>query len=279
MLEMLLDTHCHLDAPEFKEDIKSVIARAANRGVRGILIPAVQVSDFEQVVALVDTYAAEIPLICFTLGIHPLFTPQASEQDIETFKLALKKWENHPRFVGVGEIGLDYFVTHLENERQEWFFEQQLQIASEYQYPVVLHVRKSHDQLLKRLRKFRVPGGVAHAFNGSLVQARNFLELNFKLGFGGTMTYARSLQIHRLVKAFEMNAYVLETDSPDIPPSWLQDPKLQLRGRNEPLELPKIMEVFAGLREMALSDAALQLTENAFHVFPKWKALAQQLSH
>jgi len=263
---MWFDTHCHIDAPEFREDLSMVLARAAEQRVTGILIPAVQVSDYARVVEIVDQWSGLIPQICFSLGVHPLYTPQAQESDIEVTRQAVEKYLDHPRFVAVGEIGLDYFVTHLNDEKQEWFFEEQLKIARDFHLPIIMHVRKSQDQLLKRLRQIRVTGGVAHAFNGSFVQAQHFLNLNFLLGFGGTMTYARSLQIQRLAKEFPLESYVLETDSPDIPPSWLMDEEVK---RNEPSYLPRIAQSFAKERSITLEELAIVNLKNISRVLPK----------
>jgi TatD DNase family protein len=267
---MWFDTHCHLDAPEFREDLPLVLARAAAQGVTGILIPAVQVSDFDHVIETVEKWQDLIPHICFTLGIHPLFTVQAEDQDIEKVRSSIEKYLHHPRFMGVGEIGLDYFVDYLDNEKQEWFFEEQLKMAKDFELPIVMHVRKSQDQLLKRLRQIRVSGGIAHAFNGSFVQAQHFLDLNFVLGFGGTLTYDRALQIRRLAQEFSEHSYVLETDSPDIPPAWLMGEESQ---RNEPVHLPRIAQTFAYIRKISLEHCAQINIKNASRVLPKLRQL------
>jgi len=267
---MWFDTHCHIDAPEFAQDISLVLARAAEQGVTGILIPAVRVCDFSRVVQIVDQWSGLIPKICFSLGIHPLYTKDASENDIYLTRQAVEQYIHHPRMVAIGEIGLDYFVEDLDHPKQEWFFEEQLKIAQEFELPIVMHVRKSQDQLLKRLRKTKVLGGIAHAFNGSFVQAQHFLDLNFVLGFGGTITYDRSLQIKRLAKEFPDESYVLETDSPDIPPAWLIDTESR---RNEPAYLPKIAEDFARERNVDLDTLAKINFSNLSRVIPKIRLL------
>lgn len=267
---MWFDTHCHIDAPEFRDDLSLVLARAAEQGVTGILIPAVQVSDFERVIDIVEQWNTLIPQLCFSLGVHPLFTKNAAESDIAATREAIAKYIDHPRLVAVGEIGLDYFVEDLDHPKQEWFFEEQLKIAKEFELPIVMHVRKSQDQLLKRLRAIPVSGGIAHAFNGSFVQAQHFLDLNFVLGFGGTITYDRSLQIKRLAQEFSIDSYVLETDSPDIPLSWLMDEKSR---RNEPAHLPRIAQAFAKERSIDLQTLAKINLQNTLRVFPRIKNL------
>ena len=267
---MWFDTHCHVDAPEFVDDLSLVLARAAEQGVTGILIPAVQVCDFERVVDIVEQWSSLIPQLCFSLGVHPLYTKDATESDIEATREAIAQYINHPRLVAVGEIGLDYFVENLDHAKQEWFFEEQLKIAKEFDLPIVMHVRKSQDQLLKRLRAIPVSGGIAHAFNGSFVQAQHFLDLNFVLGFGGTITYDRSLQIKRLAKEFSADSFVLETDSPDIPPSWLMDKESR---RNEPAYLPRIAQAFAKERSIDLQTLAKINLQNTLRVLPRIKNL------
>ena len=119
---MWFDTHCHVDAPEFVDDLSLVLARAAEQGVTGILIPAVQVSDFERVIEIVEQWSSLIPQLCFSLGVHPLYTKEAVESDIAATREAIAKYIDHPRLVAVGEIGLDYFVKDLDHPKQEWFF-------------------------------------------------------------------------------------------------------------------------------------------------------------
>jgi TatD DNase family protein len=163
----------------------------------------------------------------------------------------------------VGEIGLDFFVPGLDAERQTRFYRQQLQLARRFDLPVILHVRRSADALLKGLRELPVQGGIAHAFNGSLQQARAFIALGFKLGFGGALSYERALQLRRLATELPIEALVLETDAPDMPPHWLYRTAAERaaglpQGRNAPAELPRIAQVLADLRGMPLEALAQQ---------------------
>ena len=271
---MWFDSHCHLDAPEFSGDLGKVVERAKLSNLDGVLIPAVQAKDFDQVDKLVESLANELPKTVFTLGIHPLFTNEANEADIDVLAAKVDASMSNPRFVGIGEIGLDYFVTHLDNQKQEWFFEEQLKLANKFSLPVILHVRRSQDQILKRLRRIKVSGGIAHAFNGSFVQANNFLDLNFKLGFGGAMTYERALQIRRLATELSLSAFVLETDSPDIPPAWLVDKDSR---RNEPSYLEGIAKSMAALRAISETELAQVIDANVCKVLPRWQALCESL--
>ena len=210
------DTHCHLDAAEFDLDRAAVIERARAAGVSRLVLPAVAVANFDAVRTLAHACDA-----VYALGIHPLYVDRAADADLERLRDALQAHRDDPRLVAVGEIGLDHFVAGLDRSRQERFYLAQLTLARAAGLPVILHVRRSADALLKGLRRVAVRGGIAHAFNGSEVQARHFVELGFKLGFGGAMTHERALQIRRLAATLPEQALVLETDAPDIPPQWL----------------------------------------------------------
>jgi TatD DNase family protein len=165
------------------------------------------------------------------------------------------------RPVAIGEIGLDLFINNLDYATQEFFYVEQLKIAQEYDLPVLLHCRRANDQLLKHLRKIRVRGGIAHAFNGSPQQADEFIKLGFKLGFGGAFTWPRANNLRRLAADLPLSAIVLETDSPDIPPVWIG------RGRNAPGELPRIADTLAELRGLDLDAVAQATTRNARELF------------
>ncbi len=272
---MWIDTHCHLDAPEFGPDhaqAESARARAALSGVHLCVIPAVMRANFDTVRVLAhrlgDAYA---------LGIHPLCVPQALESDLQALDLALTEHRADSRLVAVGEIGLDFFVPALcepaMRERQTWFYREQLKLARKHHLPVILHVRRSADVLLKHLRELPAGGGIAHAFNGSEQQAKAFLDLGFKLGFGGTATFEAAQKIRRLAASLPLSALVLETDSPDIPPQWLYTTAAeraagQSQGVNTPAELPRIGQVLADLRGMPAEDLAEATSANACVALP-----------
>jgi TatD DNase family protein len=271
-MTLWIDTHCHLDAPEFAGQEGAVRARAAAAGVAHCVIPAVEPGNFEAVRQLAhangDSYA---------LGIHPLCTPAAGPDDLQLLEQALQRHHGDPRLVAVGEIGLDYFVPGLDAGKQELFYREQLLLAQRYGLPVLLHVRRSADRLLAQLRRIPVTG-IAHAFNGSAQQAGEFVRLGFKLGFGGTVTFDSALQIRRLARELPLSALVLETDSPDIPPHWLyrtaqQRAAGQAQGRNEPAELPAIGAVLAALRGIAPDQLAAATSANAAQALPRLAAL------
>jgi TatD DNase family protein len=218
----------------------------------------------------------------YALGIHPLYVPQAQEADLLALDHALTERRDDPRLVAVGEIGLDFFVPELctpdMRERQWFFYTAQLKLAQQHGLPVILHVRRSADLLLKGLRQCPVVSGIAHAFNGSHQQAQAFVDMGFALGFGGTLTYERSLQLRRLASDLPVSALVLETDAPDIPPHWLyqtaeQRAKGVPQGRNSPAELPRMAQVLAALRGVPLPELAAATSANACRVLPKLAAL------
>lgn len=269
-MAMCLDTHCHLDASEFDPDREAVIERAAATGVDGVLIPAVQAKDFDVVKQLAHHAAHKLPATCYTLGIHPMYTPKAQKEDIARLKQAIEESLGDPRFVGVGEIGLDYFVPELDEKTQAYYFEEQLKLAEQFNLPVILHVRRSQDAIIKALRARKISGGIAHAFNGSFQQAENFIKLNFVMGFGGAMTHPRALQIRRLAKELPATSLVLETDAPDIPPVWLSGEAVS---RNEPGELPQISSELAQLRGALVSQTQHICTQNTLRVIPRWQDL------
>ena len=255
---MLIDTHCHLDAPEFDADRDAVVARAVSAGVARIVLPAVDAAGFGTVRALAQRH----PCVRYALGIHPLFVDRARDEDLALLRATVADAVADPAFVGIGEIGLDHFVPGLDRARQERFLVEQLRIACDFGLPVILHVRRAQDAVLKQLRRLRPAGGIAHAFNGSAQQADAFVGLGFALGFGGAMTFERALRIRSLATTLPIEACVLETDAPDIPPAWLRP------ARNEPAQLPAIAASFAALRGIA-PERAIEVTgANAARVLP-----------
>jgi TatD DNase family protein len=260
---MWIDTHCHLDAGEFGAENDAVAARAAAAGVGGIVIPAVDRHNFGTVAAL----AARQPNCVYALGIHPMCVPAAGENDLDILRGTIVRALADERFVAIGEIGLDFFIPGLKEtplrEKQEYFYSEQLKMARDFGLPVLLHVRRSQDIVLKYLRRIEVAGGIAHAFNGSFQQAQSFIGLGMKLGFGGAMTFPRALQIRRLATELPLENIVLETDAPDISPAWLHP------ARNSPEEVPRIGEALARMRGATVEEIAAVTSENARLILPR----------
>ena len=271
-----IDTHCHLDASEFASDVQAVRARARAAGVAHCVLPAVCAANFAEVRRLAhangDSYA---------LGIHPMYVENSQDGDLVLLDQALQEYRLDPQLVAVGEIGLDFFVPELcvtpLRERQEYFYVEQLKLARQHDLPVLLHVRRSVDRVLKGLRA-QADGkawhGIAHAFNGSEQQAQAFIALGLKLGFGGALTYERALQLRRLAASLPLESIVLETDAPDMPPHWLYRSAAEradglAQARNEPSELPRIGAELARLLGIDAPELARATSGNAQAALPR----------
>ena len=276
-----IDTHCHLDAQEFWPLAHTQRAKAATENVAICVFPAVRTGNFEAVRTLAHAAGDG-----YGLGIHPLCVADAPDDALAQLAAALQQQQDDPQLLAVGEIGLDYFVPELcvspLRERQDYFFREQLKLARQHDLPVLLHSRRAVDQVCKALRE--VAGragqwhGIAHAFNGSFSQAQAFMALGLKLGFGGALTYPRALQLRRLAASLPLEAIVLETDAPDMPPHWLYKTAQQraageLQGINSPAELPRIGAELAALRGISTPELARATTANALLALPKLQAL------
>jgi TatD DNase family protein len=215
----LIDTHCHLDAAEYDADRDAVAAAAHDVGVE-IVVPSVGRFNF----ASVRENCARYPGCYLAYGMHPMYIHIHQSSDIDE----LRAWVQREKPIAIGEIGLDLFQTRIDRPgvdeaefpAQEQFFKEQLRLASDFDLPVLLHIRRANDQILKHLRRIRVKGGIAHAFNGSIQQANEFIKLGFKLGFGGAFTWPRASNLQMLARELQLEAIVLETDGPDIPFGW-----------------------------------------------------------
>lgn len=257
---MFIDTHCHLDASEFNNKGEQIALSAKQLGVQSIIVPAICRANFDSVAKL-GKFGG------YALGIHPISVPQAHEDDLTFLRTSVEQAMSNPYFVAIGEVGLDYFLPELctstMREKQVHFFREQLRVAKEFGLPVLLHVRRSVDHILKNLRQINVISGIAHAFNGSEQQANMLINLGFKLGFGGAMTYPRALQIRRLASTLPLTSIVLETDAPDIAPHWIH------AGKNSPAQLPKIAAVLAELRGISLTELSNITNANVHAVLPR----------
>ncbi len=271
---MWIDTHCHLDAPEFDADRAAVVQRARAAGVGQIVLPAVAVFNFDTVRSLAHAHG-----LSYALGIHPLCVGDAQEGDLDRLQQALQEHRDDPRLVAVGEIGIDGFVPGLDPVLQERYYTAQLKLARDAGLPVLVHVRRSVDLVLKGLRRVEVTGGIAHAFNGSQAQATQFVQRGFRLGFGGAMSFDRALQIRARATEVPESALVLETDAPDIPPHWLYRTAATRaatdgrQARNEPSQLPRIAQTLAELRGLSLDDLQALTQANALAAMPRLQAL------
>ncbi len=250
----LFDTHCHLDLPRFDVDREEILNRCRNIGINHIVVPAIEQSGWSGLLALCAVHDG---MLHAALGLHPMFVERLEESHLSLLEEAVR--EHHP--VAIGEIGLDYHSGRQSRERQLALFDAQLEIAARAGLPLILHVRKAHDEVLERLRRHRIPGGVVHAFNGSLQQARRYLELGFRFGFGGAVTRPAARRLHRLVRELPLEALLLETDAPDMPPE-------SHRGeRNRPDYLVEILDAVARLRDEDPALIAQRTSASARELF------------
>ena len=258
----LIDSHCHLDFDIFNSDRQSVLYTCATNGITDLVIPGVLAETWDSLLVMchgkiIDESKNSDLRLHPAIGLHPLFVQQHKEEHLQKLDLYLS---NH-KVVAVGEIGLDFFDVknkHASNEgKQSFFFEEQLKLAKKYELPVILHSRKSHDQILSLLKIHKIQsGGIAHAFNGSIQQAQQYISLGFKLGFGGMLTFERSTKLRSLAKQLPLESIVLETDSPDMT-------VVQHRGeRNSPEYLPYVLEALADIRDESMRFIAAQTTMN-----------------
>ena len=272
-----IDTHCHLDAPELAAPRAAVRAAAAAAGVRLCVIPAVAQGNFAAV-----REAAYAGGDAYALGLHPLYVAQHDTEALAALEAALAAARGDARLVAIGEIGLDGFLPALRApdawQRQLEVLRAQLQLAQRFSLPVLLHTRRAVDAVLHELRRTPVPGGIAHAFSGSVQQAQAFLSLGFKLGFGGACTFPRATRLRALAASLPADAIVMETDAPDIPPQWLYvDAAARAAGNaqppNTPAELPRIGAEVAALRGTAQTEWAHTSSTNALAALPRLTAL------
>lgn len=256
----LIDSHCHLDAPEFDADRAEVLAAARAAGVTTLVLPAVEAAGWDGLLALCRAEPGLYP----ALGLHPVYLEHHRPADLA----ALERRLAEERPVAVGEIGLDYFIEDLDRARQQALFEAQLAVARDAGLPVLLHVRRAHHAVLPALARIRPPGGIVHAFNGSLEQARGYLDLGFCLGLGGMLTFERSRRIRALARALPLGALVLETDAPDMTPAAHRG------GRNSPAYLPLVLEALAEVRGESAEHLARVTSDNVRRLLGLREAMA-----
>ncbi|MBR9904977.1 MAG: TatD family hydrolase [Gammaproteobacteria bacterium] len=250
---MLVDAHCHLDFAQFDKDRTEVFESAKAVGVAHFVVPGTTRSRWQQVLAL---GARADTSVC--LGLHPYFVDQHQEADIAALDNLLNE---HPKVVAVGECGIDGRFTDTL-EAQWHYFDAQLKLAKQHALPVVVHCVHANDKVAKRLRQLGLPkAGLIHAFSGSIEQATKFLDLGFKLGLGGAVTYERAKRLRRTAAALPDEAFVLETDSPDMPLSGYQG------GRNEPCRVAEVCDIVATLRGQTVEQVAAQSSETAATLF------------
>lgn len=254
----LVDTHTHLDFPDFDADRSEVLGQARRAGVERMVVLGVYQDNWQRVWELVKSD----PQLYAAFGLHPVYLEQHRPEHL----LALGDWLSRLRgdrqLCAVGEFGLDYYVAELDRERQQALFEAQLQLAVDFDLPALLHVRRSHADVIARLKRFKLArGGIVHAFAGSYEEAREYRRLGFRLGLGGAATWPQALRLRKVLPRLGLDGVVLETDSPDMAPA------MYAGVRNSPVHLPQIAEALAEVMGVAPQVLAEASTRNACELF------------
>ncbi len=260
---MLIDTHTHLDFPEFDADRAEVLDRARALGVKRQVLMGVTRGNWQRIWELAttqdDLHAA--------FGLHPIYLGEHQPAHLDELRTMLLAHAGHPKLCAVGEIGLDYYLEDLDRDAQQALFEAQLAIAADAQLPVLLHVRRSHAAVIATLKRFRLQrAGIVHAFAGSVEEAREYLKLGFRLGLGGAPTWPQANRLRKVVPQLPLEAIVLETDAPDMAPS------MHPQQRNSPEYLPDICANLAELLGITPDALAAASSRNACELFG-WEPL------
>jgi len=250
---MLVDSHCHLDAPELDADRDAVIARARAAGVAMQVVPAVDAAGWPKLREVCTAHEG----LHAAYGLHPMYLSSHRREHLDE----LRAWIERERPVAVGECGLDFFVEGLDAETQQHYFDGQLRLAREYDLPVIVHARRAVDAVIASFRRIGGLRGVVHSFSGSGEQARQLWGLGFHVGLGGPVTYERAQRLRRLAREMPLEYLLLETDAPDQPDAGIRGQ------RNEPARLPFVCRTIAELRDQSPESIAEATTANAMRLF------------
>ncbi|MBV7527385.1 TatD family hydrolase [Pseudomonas sp. PDM29] len=254
----LIDTHTHLDFPDFDADRQALLAESRALGVRRIVVLGVYQANWQRVWELVQND----PDLHAAFGLHPVYLDDHRPEDLSELGDWLTRLAGHRQLCAVGEIGLDYFIENLNRDRQQALFEAQLQLAADFNLPALIHVRRSHAAVIATLKRFRLKrAGIIHAFAGSQEEAREYIKLGFKLGLGGAATWPQALRMHRVLAKLPLDSVVLETDSPDMAPAMFPGQ------RNSPAHLPAICAALADIMAISPEQLAATSTANACELF------------
>ncbi|WP_166360681.1 TatD family hydrolase [Pseudomonas akapageensis] len=254
----LIDTHTHLDFPDFDADRPEVLANARALGVERMVVLGVYQRNWQRVWDLV----LGDPHLYAAFGLHPVYLDEHRPEDLTELGDWLTRLKGHRQLCAVGEFGLDYFLPELDRERQQALFDAQLQLAADFDLPALLHVRRSHAPVIASLKRFRLQrAGIIHAFSGSYEEAREYIKLGFKLGLGGAATWPQALRLRKVIAALPLGSVVLETDSPDMAPAMFPGV------RNSPEHLTQIAQAHAELMGISVDELASASSRNACEVF------------
>ena len=254
----LIDTHTHLDFPDFDTDRDAVLARSRALGVQRMVVLGVYQANWQRLWHLVEAneglYAA--------FGLHPVYLNEHQPQHLDELRAWLSDRLGQRKLCAVGEFGLDYYLENLDRQRQQALFEAQLGLAAEFELPVLLHVRRAHAATIATLKRFRLKrGGIIHAFAGSQEEAREYIKLGFRLGLGGAATWPQANRLRQVVAGLPLDAIVLETDAPDMAPA------MHPYQRNSPEYLADICTELAALRGISTEELAAASSRTADELF------------
>ena len=244
----LIDSHCHLDFEQFDIDRKNILLHCQEIGIKDIVVPGVTANTWDRLINI----CSHSKILHPALGMHPLFMDEHHTEHL----IQLRKHILNDHLVAIGEIGLDFYHSKHDKSAQIVLFSEQLKIAQEAQLPVLLHVRKAHDQTVSLLKKYPVQGGIVHAFNGSLQQAEQYQQLGFVFGIGGAITHHKATRLRSLFSELPLSSIVLETDAPDMSVFNMQDK------RNTPENIPHILAALAEIRTEGLQNIGLATSHN-----------------
>jgi TatD DNase family protein len=254
----LIDTHTHLDFPDFDADRQALMARSRALGVRKMVVLGVYQANWQRVWELVQSD----PDLHAAFGLHPVYLEDHRPEHLTELADWLGQLAGHRQLCAVGEIGLDYFIETLDRERQQALFDAQLQLAVDFHLPALIHVRRSHAAVIATLKRFKLKrAGIIHAFAGSQEEAREYIKLGFKLGLGGAATWPQALRMHRVLARLPLESVVLETDAPDMAPAMFPGQ------RNSPAHLPAICTALAQIMSLAPEQLAAASSANARELF------------
>ncbi|MBH3341832.1 TatD family hydrolase [Pseudomonas mendocina] len=257
----LIDTHTHLDFPDFDADRDEVLARSRALGVQRMVVLGVYQANWQRLWRLVEANEG----LFAALGLHPVYLDDHQPQHLAELRDWLGKLAGHGKLCAIGEFGLDYYLAELDRERQQELFEAQLELAVAFELPVLLHVRRAHAATIATLKRFRpTHGGIIHAFAGSYEEAREYIKLGFRLGLGGAATWPQANRLRKVVAQLPLESIVLETDAPDMAPA------MHPNQRNSPEYLTDICAELAALRGVTPEELATASSRNADELFG-WK--------
>ncbi len=249
----LIDSHCHLDDDRLDASRDEVIARAVAVGVERMIVPATTANRWDKLKQICAAADALYP----AYGLHPWFVEQHQQIHLRE----LDEWLEREQPVALGECGLDFYRSRVDERWQKQLFSEQLQLARNHDLPVIVHARKSLDDIIALLRRQGEMRGVVHSFSGSEQQARQLYDLGFRIGIAATLGFERARRLRGVVAAMPDDALLLESDAPDQPGAGH-------RGQlNEPAFIVEHLQVMAELRDIEVDALALQLNRNAEVLF------------